>query len=208
MGRQGCKCWLVIRPCSTESKQDGPSFAIYDDALIYHSDQETPQLISEMSNEQYLDAISCPRDDPATQGKKVMQSSADMDDPTDLEDNASVMDDGTTDKNDGSESDASEGGRIYETLPKGAIQPNSKTEKDVEKVCRLICSTPPKASAELEARVLESQAGSRYRFLHPSDEYHAYYRWRLERNIAGKGIDAKYDYGLGPGQGRELRLEA
>lgn len=162
-----------------------------------------------MSNEQYLDAISCPRDDAVTQGKKVMQSAADMDDPSDFEDDASAIDDATTGARDsGSESDVSEGGHIYETLPKGAVQPNSKMEKNIEKICRLMCSASSKASSELEDRFLQSAARSRYTFLDPSSEYNTYYRWRLEKNTAGDGIDAQYDFGMGKEQGKELRLEA
>lgn len=188
--------------------QEGPSYNIYEDALIYQSDEKAPQLISEMSNEQYLDAISCPRDDPVTQGKKVMQSSADMDDPSDVEDDVSNLDDGTLSApDDGSQSDASDGGRIYETLPEGAIQASSKMERRIEKVCRMIHSASLQEIAELETRFLESTAGYRYQFLDACNKYHAYYRWRLERNRAGKGIDAQYDYGMGLECGKELRLE-
>lgn len=52
--------------------QDPRSYRAYDENLVYQDPENAPQLISEMTNEQYLDAISCPRIDPTNQGAKVM----------------------------------------------------------------------------------------------------------------------------------------
>ncbi|KAL9101987.1 MAG: hypothetical protein Q9163_002816 [Psora crenata] len=119
---------------------------VYNDALIYKCEEDAPQLVTEMSNEQFLDSISCPRIDPISQGKRVMRTLGDEEDASDT-DGASVEEDNEKDAGD---SDASQGGRVYETLPNGAVQPDGIMERDIERICRIICLEPIHRRDKLE----------------------------------------------------------
>ena len=178
---------------------------MYDNALVYQRTEDKVNLISEMSNDQFLDAISCPRVDPVTQGQKVLQSLGGAKEASGDEDLSSEgeADEGGAEE-DGSGSDISDGGRIYETIPKGALQPNGKIEQDIEKICRLICTAPSHTGAKLESRFRQLHIKPRFAFLDPEDRHYKYYKWRLERNRAGRGIGPEYDYGVGDEQGKEM----
>lgn len=47
---------------------------MFNDELFIQDPADAPPLVSAMTDEQWLDAISCPRIDPINQGKKVMTS--------------------------------------------------------------------------------------------------------------------------------------
>lgn len=47
---------------------------MFNDELFIQDPAGAPPLVSAMTDEQWLDAISCPRIDPINQGKKVMTS--------------------------------------------------------------------------------------------------------------------------------------
>ena len=55
-------------------QQDERSYRIFTDEMFVQSFADAPQLVSTMTNTQWLDAISCPRVDPIKQGKKVFMS--------------------------------------------------------------------------------------------------------------------------------------
>lgn len=47
---------------------------MFNDELFIQDPADMPTLVSAMTDEQWLDAISCPRIDPINQGKMVMTS--------------------------------------------------------------------------------------------------------------------------------------
>lgn len=55
-------------------EQDERSYRIFTDEMFVQDIASTPQLVSTMTNEQWLDALSCPRIDPIKQGKKVFMT--------------------------------------------------------------------------------------------------------------------------------------
>ena len=201
-----CVSHISFEVFPADDTKDNSSYDVYDNALVYQQTEDKTKLVSEMSNEQFLDAISCPRIDPVTQGNRVLQSLGAANEVSDNEnasaDERAVGEDGAED--DVSESDISDGGHIYETVPKGASQPNGKIEQDIEKICRMICTAPSHTSAKLEARFRKLKVKPRFAFLDPGHRYHKYYKWRLERNKAGDGIGPEYDYGVGQEQGQEM----
>lgn len=74
------------------AQQDERSYKMFTDEMFVQDIAGAPQLVSTMTNEQWLDAISCPRIDPITQGKKVfmsLKSDSETSD-TDSSDNESV----------------------------------------------------------------------------------------------------------------------
>ena len=54
--------------------QDERSYRIFTDEMFVQDLAGAPQLVSTMTNEQWLDALSCPRIDPIKQGKKVFMT--------------------------------------------------------------------------------------------------------------------------------------
>ena len=146
-----------------------------------------------MTNEQYLDAISCPRIDPIKQGQHVMPlveehflDSEDGDEKVDLtEDTEDEVDDEDDDEE-------------YETLPDGAIRPDDcVAERRIERIARAICIHPVKEQAFYEGnmrqRVLDDPKWAKHSFLLPTDRHHIYYQYRIAENRAGRGIDPEYD---------------
>ena len=55
---------------------------MYNKELFLDQAQQGPRLVSAMTNEQYLDAISAPRIDPSNTGEKIMMSTPHDDDET------------------------------------------------------------------------------------------------------------------------------
>lgn len=55
-------------------QQDERSYRIFTDEMFVQDLAGAPQLVSTMTNAQWLDAFSCPRVDPIKQGKKVFMT--------------------------------------------------------------------------------------------------------------------------------------
>lgn len=146
-----------------------------------------------MTNEQYLEAISCPRIDPIKQGQHVMAQ---------VDDNFLESEDGdekvdlTLDSGDEVEDEDDE--EEYETLPEGAIRPNDcVAQRRIERIARAICIHPVNEQAfyegHMKQKVLDDPKWAKQSFLLPSDRHHIYYQYRVAENRAGRGIDPEYD---------------
>ena len=143
-----------------------------------------------MTNEQYLDAISCPRIDPIRQGQKVLAH---------VEDSFLESEDGDTrieinDDTDDEEDEEQE----YETLPEEAIRPaDCLAERRIERVARALCIHPTKKQSFYEdlmkQKLADDPKWAKHSFLHPGDRHHIYYKYRIAENRAGRGIDPEYD---------------
>ena len=146
-----------------------------------------------MSNEQYLDAISCPRIDPIRQGQKVLaQKEESFLESEDGDQKIEIKDD--TEDEDVDEEDEEE----YETLPEGAICPNDCiAERRIERIARAICIHSAAEQAFYEDRMrqklINDSKWAKYSFLLPGDRHHIYYQYRIAENRAGRGIDPEYD---------------
>lgn len=173
--------------------QEPESYEVYNDALVYQDPDNAPHLVSEMTNEQYLEAISCPRIDPIRQGQKVMapveehflESESGEEKPEIIED---------TEDEDDEEEDEEQ----YETLPKGAIRPDDcVAERRIERIARAICIHPVKEQAFYEDLMIKKHIDdpkwAKHTFLLPGDRHHTYYKYRIAENRAGRGIDPEYD---------------
>lgn len=177
----------------TNTLQEPESYQVYNDALVYQDPEGAPQLISEMTNEQYLDAISCPRIDPIKQGQKVMaQAEETLLESGDGDDKVEIMDDTEDEENE--EEDEEE----YETLPEGASRPDDcVAERRIERIARAICIHSVKEQAFYEGRVrqkfLDDPKWAKHSFLLPGDRHHIYYKYRIAENRAGRGIDPEHD---------------
>ena len=185
---------------TTKLSQDTDSHETYQNAMVYRNPDKAKQLVAEMTDTQYLDAFSCPRIDPISQGKKVVRFLGDENNSSDTED--SFSDEDHTEKiaadTDAFNSDESDGGRVYETLPKGVIQPGGIMERDVERICRIICLEAEHRREKLENHLRSSkERRPRFTFLNPSDTFHSYFRWRLRCNELGNGIAPEYDHDNG-----------
>ena len=163
-----------------------------------------------MSNDQYLDAISCSHIDPNLPGKSSNGSLENGESPQ--EDSSSISSSNSEsaggDEHDSpTESNGVEAQPTYEMLPTGAVQPDGATERDVERICRLICLSSPQVSTKVEQRLRNRLKDKpRFAFLGSGHVFHSYFKWRLERNRLGDGIEPKYDYG--GGQGLQIDIEA
>ncbi|KAL2044412.1 hypothetical protein N7G274_003117 [Stereocaulon virgatum] len=191
--------------------QDEPeSFQVYDDNFVYQDPDNAVQLVSEMTNEQYLDAISCPRIDPIKQGAKILGgddiSLATETEGTDVE--KSELDLGeTTEEEDYATHSADEGPPAnddddqWEYWPDGAVRPDSiDTQIKIEGVCRRLVAAgnTDAAIARNEAAFKQAWSNNPARraqasWLWEDDPHHVYYKWRLSRNRAGKGIPESED---------------
>lgn len=174
--------------------QNEVSYEHYEEALVHEETGKGKRLAAEMTHEQYLDAISCPRTDPIAEGRVIMRSLEAED--ADSSDDEEAEQDYESEAHTLDGSDATERGQLYETLPNDLVQPNGVIEQDVERICRLVAMTPSHMQHELETSVLKSRT-PRFAFLDAKDEFHKYYRWRLQRNRLGEGVSPKYDDGLG-----------
>ncbi|MCJ1288029.1 hypothetical protein MMC26_007382 [Xylographa opegraphella] len=61
-------------------EDDSRAFETYEEQLILDEEHQGTQLVSAMTKQQYLDALSAPRVDPTKQGKKVMMNRPHSDD--------------------------------------------------------------------------------------------------------------------------------
>ena len=170
--------------------QEAESYSIYNDALVYQDPDNAPQLVSEMTNEQYLDAISCPRIDPIRQGQKVLAHVEDSFLESEDGDTKIEINDDTDDEEDEEEE--------YETLPEGAIRPaDCLAERRIERVVRAICIHPIEKQSFYEdlmkLKLADDPKWAKHSFLHPGDRHHIYYKYRIAENRAGRGIDPEYD---------------
>ena len=162
---------------------------------------DAPYLVAKMTGEQYLDAISCPRVDPVMQGKQITASLRE-DNPmsTYAIPGGALQDENEDDSEDMDWSDSTRYQVVDEPdSGKTSSRPSADTERTIERVCRMICLGNGNGSRKIEQRLAETFAGaSKYSFLRPGHEHHAYFRWRLKRNSYGDGILPQYDYGKVP----------
>ena len=161
-----------------------------------------------MTNEQYLDAISCPRIDPIKQGAKILGGN-DAYSTTETEGNdgeKSEVDLGeTTDEDEavhsGDEETAADDDEEWEYWPAGAVRPDRiDVQIRMEGACRrLVALGNNDASiARNEAKIRQGFASNptrrtQYSFLWKDDPHHIYYKFRLAQNRAGKGIPESKD---------------
>ena len=145
-----------------------------------------------MTDEQYLDAVSCPRIDPIKQGQKVMaQAEESFLDSEDGDEKVDLTDD-VEDGNDDDEDDE------YESLPEGAIPPNDcVAERRIERIARAVCIHPAKDQdffeEQMKQKLTNDPKWAKHSFLLPGDRHHIYYKYRIAENRAGRGIDPEYD---------------
>ena len=164
-----------------------------------------------MTNEQYLDAISCPRIDPIKQGTRILgdddasstaetsgnegdQSSLDLGETTEEEDTAADIAAEETIAQD-------EGEEEWEYWPPGAVRPDDMpTQVRMEAVSRkLVAAGNDNATiARNENIVMQTYANDPTRraqcsWLWKEDPHHIYYKWRLSQNRIGKGIPEEKD---------------
>lgn len=76
------------------AQQDERSYKIFTDEMLVQDFAGAPQLVSTMTNEQWLDALSCPRIDPIKQGKKIFVT---------LKSDSETSDSDSSDNNSGNE---------------------------------------------------------------------------------------------------------
>ena len=143
-----------------------------------------------MTNEQYLDTISCPRIDPTRQGQKVLAHAEDS--FLESEDGNTKIE--ITDDTDDEEDEEEE----YETLPEGAVRPaDCLAERRIERVARALCIHPTEKQPFYEDLMNRKPADdpkwAKHAFLRPGHRHHIYYRYRIAENRAGRGIDPEYD---------------
>lgn len=164
-----------------------------------------------MTNEQYLDAISCPRVAPITQGRKVRRSRKKVNNSSiALSDELDNCNDGDGEgdsevnateasaKDVPSESEASEIESTRATLPEGAFKPDDETERAIEQVCRIVSMVPAPAATKLEDLFRQRYKETlKYSFLDSREDLYPYFKWRLDLNRAGYGIPPGLDYGSG-----------
>ena len=145
-----------------------------------------------MTNEQYLDAISCPRIDPIRQGQKVLAHVEESFLESEDGDTKIEIDDATDDEEEEEEDQG------YETLPEGAIRPaDCLAERRIERLARALCIHPVAKQSFYEdlmkRKLAEDPKWAKHSFLHPGDRHHIYYKYRIAENRAGRGIDPEYD---------------
>lgn len=177
-----------------------------------------------MTQDQYLDAISCPRIDPARQGQKIMQSQeSDFDSSqngeTGLgsdsegeegglsgEDSEGAAGDGLEPEGehhpDGFATDARgrkvlwKGGLAYGWRPKGRPD-DRESEVQIERVCRIICLEEPNKHEHYLSWLRTTKGKDPiFSFLNPNHHAHHYFLWRLSENQSGRGIMPEYDIPL------------
>ena len=175
-----------------------------------------------MTNEQYLDALSCPRIDPIKQGQNIMASTESDLESTGYENGASDNDkessngdwfapesdhpveaerseetDIKTKSGQGQRADGRkvmwQNGIEYALRPKGKPQ-DREMEVRVEQICRLICLEPTEQREDFRAWLqTQKEKDPNFAFLNPTDYSHHYFLWRLLENQQGRGIPPAYD---------------
>ena len=148
-----------------------------------------------MTNEQYLDTISCPRIDPTRQGQKVLSHVEESFLESEDGDTTIEINDDDSEDEDNNEADEED---EYETLPEGAICPTDcLTERRIERVARALCIHPIEKQSFYEdlmkRKLLDDPKWAKHSFLNPDDRHHIYYKYRIAENRAGRGIDPEYD---------------
>ena len=155
-----------------------------------------------MTNEQYLDALSCPRIDPVKQGAKIMgNNDASMmtgTTGTDGEDGSSGIEDETSDDESG-KPDLLDNAN----LPPSVIRPvTRRAQARVEAVARRLVIANMNmnhARINLAIRQMEGRMqklfenNPEFRFLFPDNPYNPYYKWRIAENKANRGVDPRFD---------------
>ncbi len=155
-----------------------------------------------MTNEQYLDALSCPRIDPVKQGAKIMgnddASTTTGATGTDVEQSSSGVEDETSD-DDREEPDLLDDAN----LPPGIIRPATRREQArVEAIARRLVIANMNlnhAQKNLAVRQMEGKMqklfknNAEFNFLFPDDPYNPYYKWRIAENRANRGVDPHFD---------------
>jgi len=139
-----------------------------------------------MTNEKYLDAISCPRHDLAKQGEKVLAG----DEASTAGSQAGINGVGDSDlDNTDDEDDEDE-----EAVPPGVILPDWRQYGRVEMLCRSIGIKHEEHQASCETLLKQKLQGrAEFSFLFPRDPHHLYYKWRLAENRAGRGYPPEED---------------
>ena len=66
--------WFCSFGNTANEYQDARAYQVFNSTMFHPNVGTAPQLISTMTNEEYLDAISAPRIDPTRLGKKVMMT--------------------------------------------------------------------------------------------------------------------------------------
>ena len=155
-----------------------------------------------MTNEQYLDALSCPRIDPVKQGAKIMgNDDASMTTGatgTDVEQSSSEVGDETS-EDDGKEPDLLEDAN----LAPGIIRPATRrAQARVEAIARRLVianinldhAQNNVAIGQMEGRMQKLfKDNPEFKFLFPDDPYNPYYKWRIAENRANRGVDPLFD---------------
>lgn len=139
-----------------------------------------------MTDEQYLDAISCPRHDLAKQGEKVLGG----DEASTAGSEAGLGGVEELNINDTSDDEDDDD----ESLTPGVILPSWRQYGRVEMLCRSICIKREEDQALCETLLKQKLQGrADFCFLFPRDPYHLYYKWRLAENRAGRGYPPEED---------------
>ena len=127
MDRSRCKTLLADLSKSehTDNRQDPRAYDAYEEQLFIAPGQVVPDLISTMTNEQWLDAMSAPRIDPTNPRPRHISMPNQNSEPSDSEDSDGEI----GDDEDGSEweTDDDEGGE------EGEEAAHSGDDKDGEK---------------------------------------------------------------------------
>ena len=78
---------------------------------MFHPDTaNAPELISTMTNEQYLDAISAPRIDPTSLGRKVMMTKPTEDRETSTDEDSDEEEEDESEEDEGGEDEVAHSG--------------------------------------------------------------------------------------------------
>ena len=169
---------------------------------MYQDPKNAPRLISEMTNEQYLDTLSCPRIDPVKQGAKIMgNDDASMTTEatgTDVEQSSSGVEDETS-GDDGQEADLLDDAN----LAPGLIRPTTRrAQARVEAIARRLVianmnldhTQKNLAIRQMEVKMQKLfENNPEFKFLFPDDPYNPYYKWRIAENRANRGVDPRFD---------------
>ena len=151
--------------------------------LTYQHPRSAPNLISSMTHEQYLDAISCPRIDPIHKGRNIMRPlNADPEDfgPT------------TTDDDDGyytdSDAKAKQERRRHQSSALITKPTSSLSNYLIELTAHTLSSLPTSEIVQFYKHAKHALRGNKdYTFLRKSHPSYTFFLWRLKRNRKNKG---------------------
>lgn len=117
----------VIRSCllgnTANDYQDARAYQVFNSTMFHPNVATAPQLISTMTNDEYLDAISAPRIDPTRLGMKVRmtklsdesETSTDAESEDEEEDETEEEDDDEDDAAHSGDDDTDDVGTVHET---------------------------------------------------------------------------------------------